>query len=191
MSSRKGVSLHFGHRFQAVRAPPGTTERPVDNGVSAVPAGTHFIRTAPHPALKRWAIVGRPGGLGIALRRLSSARLPAVGSQPQVIWRQSSKASRRPCSGSPLSGLNCGSKDTTLSPMPMTLDQIFLETQQWPTEQVAELVDRLILELPSTPEIEAAWKVEARRRIADIESGRVTGVPGELVSARIREIVGR
>jgi putative addiction module component (TIGR02574 family) len=75
--------------------------------------------------------------------------------------------------------------------MPMTLDQIFLETQQWPTEQVAELVDRLILELPSTPEIEAAWKVEARRRIADIESGRVTGVPGELVSARIREIVGR
>jgi putative addiction module component (TIGR02574 family) len=75
--------------------------------------------------------------------------------------------------------------------MPMTLDQIVLETRQWPTEQVAELVDRLILELPSTPENEAAWKVEARRRIAEIESGRVSGVPGELVSARIREIVGR
>jgi putative addiction module component (TIGR02574 family) len=75
--------------------------------------------------------------------------------------------------------------------MPMTLDQIVLETRQWPTEQVAELVDRLMLELPSTPENEAAWKVEARRRIAEIESGRVSGVPGELVSARIREIVGR
>jgi hypothetical protein len=73
----------------------------------------------------------------------------------------------------------------------MTLDQIVLETQQWPTEQVAELVDRLTLELPSTPEIEAAWKVEARRRIAEIESGRVQGVPGAVVSARIREIVGR
>ena len=75
--------------------------------------------------------------------------------------------------------------------MPMTLDQIVLETRQRPTEQVAELVDRLMLELPSTPENEAAWKVEARRRIAEIESGRVSGVPGELVSARIREIVGR
>lgn len=75
--------------------------------------------------------------------------------------------------------------------MPMTLDQIVLETQQWPTEQVAELVDRLTLGLPSTPEIEAAWKVEARRRIVEIEEGRVSGVPGELVSARIREIVGR
>ena len=74
--------------------------------------------------------------------------------------------------------------------MPMTLDQIVLEIQQWLVEQVAELVDRLIMELPSTPEIEAAWKVEARRRIAEIEEGRVPGVPGELVSARIREIVG-
>ena len=75
--------------------------------------------------------------------------------------------------------------------MPMTLDQIVLEIQQWLVEQVAELVDRLIMELPSTPEIEAAWKVEARRRIADTESGRVTGVPGEVVSASVREIVGR
>lgn len=73
----------------------------------------------------------------------------------------------------------------------MTLDQIVLETEHWPTEQVAELMDRLILELPSTPEIEAAWKAKSRRRIADIESGRVTGMPEEVVSARIREIVGR
>ena len=73
----------------------------------------------------------------------------------------------------------------------MTLDQIVLETQPWPTEQVAELVDRLILELTSTTETTTAWKGEACRRIADIESGRVTGVPGEVVSARIREILGR
>lgn len=72
--------------------------------------------------------------------------------------------------------------------MPMTVDQIVSEARQWPAGQVAELVDRLTLELPSTPEIEAAWKAEARRRIAEIESGQVQGIPGETVSARIRRL---
>jgi putative addiction module component (TIGR02574 family) len=75
--------------------------------------------------------------------------------------------------------------------MPMTLDQVIAEARQWPPEQVAELVDRLTLELPSSPEIEAAWKAEARRRIAEIESGQVPRVPSETVSAHIRQIVGR
>ena len=39
--------------------------------------------------------------------------------------------------------------------------------------------------------IDLAWKQETRRRVAEIESGAVTGIPGEEVSARIRKIVGR
>ena len=39
--------------------------------------------------------------------------------------------------------------------------------------------------------IDAAWKQETRRRVAEIESGAVAGIPGEEVSARIREIVTR
>ena len=36
-----------------------------------------------------------------------------------------------------------------------------------------------------------AWRQEVRQRIAEIESGTVNGVPGEEVSAKIRQIVGR
>jgi putative addiction module component (TIGR02574 family) len=39
--------------------------------------------------------------------------------------------------------------------------------------------------------IDAAWRQETRRRVAELESGVVTGIPGEEVSARIRKIVGR
>jgi putative addiction module component (TIGR02574 family) len=73
----------------------------------------------------------------------------------------------------------------------MTLDQIVAETRQWPPSQVAELVDRLATELQPDAEVETAWRVETRRRVAEIESGRVEGIPGEVVSARVRQLVGR
>ena len=76
--------------------------------------------------------------------------------------------------------------------MPMTLDEIVEETRHWPPERVGELVGRLTEELhTSDPEIEAAWKIEIDRRIAEIESGKVKGVAAEEVSARIRKILGR
>lgn len=76
--------------------------------------------------------------------------------------------------------------------MPTTLDQIVEEVRHWPQEQVAELVDRLTFGLhPGDPATDEAWKQETRRRVAEIESGQVTGIPGEEVSARIRQIVGR
>ncbi len=75
--------------------------------------------------------------------------------------------------------------------MPMTLDQIVTETRQWPPGRVAELVDRLTTELQPDAGVEAALRRETRRRVAEIESGRVEGVPGEVVSARVRQIVGR
>ena len=43
----------------------------------------------------------------------------------------------------------------------------------------------------SEPAMDAAWKQETRRRVAEIESGAVIGIPGDEVSARIREIVAR
>ena len=75
--------------------------------------------------------------------------------------------------------------------MRMRLDQIIEEARQWPVEQVAELVDRLTQQLQATPEIDAAWRSETRRRLAEIESAQVQGVPGEVVSDRVRRIVGR
>jgi putative addiction module component (TIGR02574 family) len=77
--------------------------------------------------------------------------------------------------------------------MPMTLDQIVEEASHLPREQVAEVVDRLTSALHTDvePEIESAWKQETRRRLAELENGKVQAVPGETVSSRIRKIVGR
>ena len=77
--------------------------------------------------------------------------------------------------------------------MPMTLDQIVEETSQWPDDVVAELVDRIMVAKHGgpAPEIEAAWRPVVARRVEEIRSGKVQGVPGEVVAARIRRIVGR
>jgi putative addiction module component (TIGR02574 family) len=79
-----------------------------------------------------------------------------------------------------------------INTVPMTLNQIVEETRHWPPEKVGELVGRLTEDLhASDPETEAAWKTEVDRRIEEIQTGKVQGIPGEEVSARIRKIVGR
>ncbi len=77
--------------------------------------------------------------------------------------------------------------------MPLTVEQIVEEAGRWPPAKVAELVDSLTLKLQhGIPDgVETAWKQEARRRLAEIESGRSHPVDGEEVSARVRRIVGR
>ena len=76
--------------------------------------------------------------------------------------------------------------------MPITLDQIVEETRHWPPEKVGELVGRLTEDLhASDPETEAAWKTEIERRIEEIQTGKIQGIPGEEVSARIRRMLGR
>ena len=76
--------------------------------------------------------------------------------------------------------------------MPITLDEIVEETRNWPPERVGELVGRLTEDLhASDPEIEAAWKIEVDRRIEEIQSGKVKGIPAAEVSARIQKILKR
>ena len=74
----------------------------------------------------------------------------------------------------------------------MTLQQIMSEARQLPRDQISELFDLLLVESFAQPdlEIDATWRVETRRRIAEIESGKVQGVPGEQVMAELRKIVG-
>ena len=76
--------------------------------------------------------------------------------------------------------------------MPLDLDEVVEMTRDLPPDVVAELVDRIWAARFSTrPEVEKAWKDEVNRRIAEIESGQVEGIPGEEVSARIRKKLGR
>jgi putative addiction module component (TIGR02574 family) len=75
--------------------------------------------------------------------------------------------------------------------MSTTLEQIVNETKNWPPEQVGVLVGCLTEDLrTSNPEVEAAWKLETDRRIEEIESGKVKGVPLEESLARARKIAG-
>ncbi len=75
--------------------------------------------------------------------------------------------------------------------MPLTLEQIVQETRHWPPEKVGELVGRLTEDLhASNPAIESAWKQTVDRRIEEIRSGTVSGIPGNEVSERARKIVG-
>lgn len=75
----------------------------------------------------------------------------------------------------------------------MTPNQIVEAARQLPRDQMVEVVDRLTLALGAEPDasIENAWKQETRRRLAELESGQVQAIPGEMVSERIRKIVGR
>ncbi len=80
--------------------------------------------------------------------------------------------------------------DTSI--MPITLDQIVEETREMPGEVVAELIDRIMAARHSgvEPSVATAWKTETDRRIAEIEAGRVKGVPIEESLARARKIAG-
>jgi putative addiction module component (TIGR02574 family) len=76
--------------------------------------------------------------------------------------------------------------------MPITLDEIVEETREMPAEVVAELVDRIMIARHGgvEPQVGAAWKAETDRRIAEIEAGKVQGVPLEESLARARKIAG-
>lgn len=88
--------------------------------------------------------------------------------------------------------LNPELKQGMFSNVPLTLDQIIEEARHWPPEKVGELVSRLTEDLhASDPETQAAWKTEVDRRVQEIQTGKIKGIPGEEVSARIRKIIGR
>ena len=75
--------------------------------------------------------------------------------------------------------------------VPLTLEQIVQETGHWPPEKVGELVGRLTEELHGSDlETEAAWKAEIDRRIEEIQTGKVRGVPLEESLARARKLAG-
>jgi len=76
--------------------------------------------------------------------------------------------------------------------MPITLDQIVEETREMPSEVVAELIDRILVARHGgvEPSVAATWKAETARRIEEIETGKVKGVPLEESLARARRIAG-
>ncbi len=76
--------------------------------------------------------------------------------------------------------------------MPRKISDIVEEARQMPYGERAELIEQLIADSAKDidPQIEKAWGDEAIRRLAEMESGKVKGIPGDQVAAEIRKIVG-
>jgi len=77
--------------------------------------------------------------------------------------------------------------------MPITLDEIVEEARQLPADVVAELIDRIMMARHGGIEshVDRAWRTEIRRRIAEIDEGKVKGIPVEESLARIGKIIER
>jgi putative addiction module component (TIGR02574 family) len=67
-------------------------------------------------------------------------------------------------------------------------DELMDEAMSLPVELRAQLIDKLLKSLnPAQAEIDKLWAVEAEKRVADIESGKVRPIPGEEVFEKIRK----
>jgi putative addiction module component (TIGR02574 family) len=77
------------------------------------------------------------------------------------------------------------------SKMQLSADQIVEETSDWPEDAIADLVDRILRAKYGEvdPSVDDAWRVEIHRRIAEMESGSVQGIPLEETLAKARKII--
>lgn len=68
-----------------------------------------------------------------------------------------------------------------------TVTELFREAADLPEEDRAALAGLLIesLESERDPDVDETWAAEIERRIADIKTGRVEGVPWETVRTRL------
>lgn len=67
------------------------------------------------------------------------------------------------------------------------MKQIIREAESLPVEERV-VVDSLLRTLNAPdPQIDKAWITTAKRRLAELRSGRVKPVPGEKVFAKVRE----
>jgi putative addiction module component (TIGR02574 family) len=77
--------------------------------------------------------------------------------------------------------------------MELSADRIVEETRDWPEDAIADLIDRIWRAKygDADPAVERAWHDEIQRRVAELENGKVQGVPLEETLARARTISGR
>jgi putative addiction module component (TIGR02574 family) len=75
--------------------------------------------------------------------------------------------------------------------MTQAVAQILEEAEQLSAHERAELADRIVESLAHEipPDIAQAQITEVRRRIAQVEAGEVTLVPGEEALAHVRRIL--
>lgn len=77
--------------------------------------------------------------------------------------------------------------------MKRKFSELVEEAKQLPYGERAELIEQLIAASAQDidPAVEKAWGDEAMRRLKEIEEGKVQMIPGEVVAAKMRKILGR
>jgi putative addiction module component (TIGR02574 family) len=68
------------------------------------------------------------------------------------------------------------------------MEQLKGQLEQLPSQERAELAHFLLcsLEQEAEADVDAAWEVELARRMADIQSGKVVGIPAAQVFDELR-----
>lgn len=67
------------------------------------------------------------------------------------------------------------------------MKKIIQEAESLPVEERAVVIDSLLRTLnPPSAEIDSEWIKVAKRRLAELRSGRVRAIPGNEVFAKIR-----
>jgi putative addiction module component (TIGR02574 family) len=70
----------------------------------------------------------------------------------------------------------------------MTIDEIEAAALELPDEQIADLMDRLVQHRSVDPEIEASWREEVERWVAEYDQAEVTGIPVEGSLAKMHRL---
>jgi putative addiction module component (TIGR02574 family) len=73
--------------------------------------------------------------------------------------------------------------------MPLTADQIEAEALNLPLHERARIAEALIASLDEDAEIEVAWASVIDRRVRELDSGLVKGIPAEDVFREIEDIL--
>ncbi len=75
--------------------------------------------------------------------------------------------------------------------MNATTERIIAEIEQLPQNERALIAEKILLKLDDTdetfdPEVELAWQKEIAKRMEELDSGKVEGIPWEEVRAKLR-----
>ena len=72
--------------------------------------------------------------------------------------------------------------------MTATMEQLKVQLERLPRQERAELAHFLLcsLEQEADADVDAAWEAELARRMADMQSGKVVGIPAAQVFDELR-----
>ena len=73
--------------------------------------------------------------------------------------------------------------------MTTTLHGIATEALKLPNTEREALIETLVASVVPPSSLHPEWEAEIARRLADIETGRVTLIPGEQVFAEVRALI--